>query len=287
MADNYIDSLSHIRSILRGISDEGKLMFFGHACPSETAAGRLRREISAIAQTGHKLSLIMIGLNNGSGVSYRSQEIMCYQSTIKAIYIGSLLDERPELFEKEQEMIRKTIELSDNETYAYLRDTYGNEPLIKWCRDCEIDDEFTYSLYPRDRNAIQLCILWTKMYAFLESDKAPSELKTYLSHSACSSASEVLSDKCFVQSKAGWENGLPDFVSYSADIVYPLHLTDKDPSNDECAINDSGIIYSENGPYLFVIFSDLPYGFYVNNTPENPLNGITEALYEVYQSFDL
>ena len=123
MADNYIDSLSRIRSILRGISDEGKLMFFGHACPSETAAGRLRREISAIAQTGHKLSLIMIGLNNGSGVSYRSQEIMCYQSTIKAIYIGSLLDERPELFEKEQEMIRKTIELSDNETYAYYEES--------------------------------------------------------------------------------------------------------------------------------------------------------------------
>ena len=285
MADNYIDALPHIQAILRDISNDEKLTLFDHASASESAVNTLEKEISAIISTGHKISLIMIGLKDGSGISYRSQEIMCYQSTIKAIYVGSLLDERPELFEKHKEEIRKTIELSDNDTYAYLRDLYGNEPLLRWCKDCNIDEGFVRTYYTRDRSAKELCILWTRMYAFLESEKAPTELKTYLSHSACSSASEVLSDRCFVQSKAGWENGLPDHAAYSKDMTYPDHLTDKDPSNDECAINDSGVIYTENGPYLFVIFSDLPYGVYAGNAPKNPLNGITEALYEIYQSF--
>ena len=208
---------------------------------------------------------------------------MCYQSTIKAIYIGSLLDERPEVFMEHQEAIRKTIELSDNDTYKYLRDRYGDGSLIKWCRDCGIDDAFADRHYPRDRCAKELCILWTRMYVYLESGKAPQELKAYLSRSACSSARETLSDRCFVQSKAGWENGLSEDTIYSKDLVYPDCLTDKDPSNDECAINDSGIIYTQKGAYLFVIFSDIPYGIYQNGTPPNPLNGITEALYRFQQ----
>ena len=279
-----IDSMSEVRRILREVSDEGRLAVFGRLSPSADALEKLDREIEKVADTGHDLSLIMIDLNGQSGVSFCSDRVMCYQSTIKAIYVGSLLDERPEVFSKHQEEIRKTIELSENDTYKFLRDTYGNEPLIRWCRDCGIDESFTDRHYPRDRTAKELCILWTRMFAYLESGKAPKELKAYLSNSACSSARDVLSDRCFVQSKAGWENGLPEDIAYSEGLIYPAYLTDKDPSNDECAINDSGIIYSESGPYLFVIFSDIPYGIYRSGTPENPLNGITESLYELHRN---
>ena len=279
-----IDSMTEIRSILRQVSDKGRLTVFGNVTPSEGVIVRLQNEIDTIIETGHDISLIMIDLKTKSGVSYCPDRIMCYQSTIKAIYIGSLLDEKPDLFTKHQEEIRKTIELSDNDTYKFLRDTYGNEPLIRWCRDCGIDDAFADRHYPRNRSAKELCILWTRMYAYLESGKAPRELKTYFSHSACSSAREVLSDRCFVQSKAGWENGLPEDTLYTENLVYPAHLTDKDPSNDECAINDSGIIDTQKGPYLFVVFSDIPYGVYKNGTPPNPLSGVTESLYELQQS---
>ena len=283
---NYssIDSMTEIRSILRQLSDEGQLTVFGNAASSDAAVTRLQSEIDAIIEMGHDLSLIMIDLKTKSGVSFDSERIMCYQSTIKAIYVGSLLDDKPEAFTEHQEVIRKTIELSDNDTYKYLRDKYGDEPLIKWCRDCGIDDGFADKHYPRNRCAKELCILWTRMFTYLESGKASKELKSYLSNSACSSARETLSSRCFVQSKAGWENGLSEDAFYSEDLVYPDHLTDKDPSNDECAINDSGVIHTQKGPYLFVIFSDIPYGIYRNGTPSNPLNGITEALYRFQQS---
>ncbi|MBR4422122.1 MAG: hypothetical protein IKS69_06285, partial [Erysipelotrichaceae bacterium] len=223
--------MKKIRHILREVSDEGKLMIFGDASPSEETVDGLRNEIDLITAAGYDLSLIMIDLDTRSGISYRSDHVMCYQSTIKAIYVAALLEEKPELFVKHQEMIRKTIVLSDNNTYKELRDTYGNEPLLRWCRDCGIDEGFADRLYPRDRCAKELCILWTKMYSYLESGKAPKELISYLADSVCSSAREVLSDRCFVQSKAGWENGLSEDMLYTGNMFYPPELTDKDPSN--------------------------------------------------------
>lgn len=278
------DSMKETRRNLREVSDKGRLVFFGTSMPYEDLGNQLRNEIKKITGTGHDVSLILYDLVTRSGVSFCSDRIMCYQSTIKAIYVGALLDGQPELFAKHRETIHKTIEYSDNDTYQELRNSYGDEPLLRWCRECSIDDSFADRLYPR-RSAKELCILWTRMYAYLESGNAPEELKEWLSHSACSSAKEVLSDRCNIQTKAGWENGLPEDTLYTEDLIYPSELTDKDPYNDECAINDSGIIYTQNGPYLFVIFSDLPYGIYRNYTPENPLNGITETLYELQQSY--
>lgn len=281
---NTYDSLNEVRRNLREVSDKGRLVFFGSYNPSEDAAHRLRKEIKQITSTGHDVSLILYDLMTRSGVSYCSERIMCYQSTIKAIYVGALLEGDPELFAKHREEIHQTIEFSSNDTYKSLREIYGDEPLLSWCRECGIDDSFADRLYPR-RSAKELCILWTRMYAYLESGNAPEELKEWLSRSACSSAKEVLSDRCLIQTKAGWENGLSEDTPYTEDLIYPSELTDKDPYNDECAINDSGVIYTQNGPYLFVIFSDLPYGIYQNYTPVNPLNGITETLFELQQSY--
>ena len=284
MANNLCDSLNEVRHNLREVSDKDRLVFYGRYSPSEDAAHQLRKEIKQITSTGHDVGLVLYDLVTQSGVSFCSDRVMCYQSTIKAIYVGALLEMKPELFTIHQEEIHQTIEYSNNDTYKKLRDAYGDEPLLSWCRECGIDENFADRLYPR-RSAKELCILWTRMYAYLESGNAPEELKTWLSHSACSSAKDVLSDRCIIQTKAGWENGLPEDTTYTEDLVYPSELTDKDPYNDECAINDSGIIYTQNGPYLFVIFSDLPYGIYQNYTPENPLNGLTEALYDLQQSY--
>ena len=80
-----------------------------------------------------------------------------------------------------------------------------------------------------------------------------------------------------MQSKAGWENGIgDDSTDYEYAAVPPRYL-DGDPLNDECATNDSGIIYSDRGPYLFVIYSDYPWPW----SGSNRLYGLTEALYKI------
>ena len=98
----------------------------------------------------------------------------------------------------------------------------------------------------------------------------------YFEHSALSAARERLGGRCRVQTKAGWENGVGDDVTDFAHAVIPKRFTDGDPLNDECATNDSGIVYAANGPYLFVIYSDYPCPW----TGGNRLAGLTDALYD-------
>ena len=63
--------------------------------------------------------------------------------------------------------------------------------------------------------------------------------------------------------------------------MIPARFVDGDQMNDEVATNDTGIVYTENGPYLFVIYSDYPYPF----GQPNQLYGLAEALYGVQQSY--
>ena len=109
-------------------------------------------------------------------------------------------------------------------------------------------------------------------------------MKAYYGNSINSAAKDVLGDRCKIHSKAGWENGLYGDELYTPDMTYPAAYVDKNPDNDECAINDTGIVYTEKGAYIFAIFTDCPFGMFDNYTPDNPLNGITEALYDLQQS---
>ena len=269
--------------LIAGIGDDSKLSSFGESKPSDEAMTSLENEISALTSAGHDVSLIMIDLETGSGVSYNSSQRMCGQSTIKAVYIGSLLYYNPSLFEENKEDIRKAIELSDNEAYEGLREKYGTEYLDKWCVEVGVETDMITKSYPRPY-VKDLCRLWTKMYEFLNSSVAPDELKAYYGNSINSAAKDVLGDRCKVHSKAGWENGLYGDEPYTPDMTYPAVYVDKNPDNDECAINDTGIVYTEKGPYIFAIFTDCPFGMFDNYTPDNPLNGMTEALYVLQQS---
>ena len=61
-------------------------------------------------------------------------------------------------------------------------------------------------------------------------------------------------------------------------MIIPERFRDGNPNNDECAINDTGIVYTETGPYLFVIYTDHPYGIFRNYTTSNPLYSLVDAL---------
>ena len=113
-----------------------------------------------------------------------------------------------------------------------------------------------------------------------------TDFAAWFADSIASAAKEQLGS-CFpVQTKAGWENGLDESREYDPAAVIPDIYVDGDPLNDECAINDSGIVYTEKGPYIFVIYTDHPFGIFKNYTPPNPLLELTEALYQLQQSFN-
>lgn len=273
----YIDYMPEIRSLIDRIQEDKELTCFGEMLPSSAELRQLEKEIREILSDGHQVSLMMVNLAARSGVAFRSTVPMCAQSTVKAVYIGAVLEAYPQAFAEHQQKIRDAIVLSSNEAYLCLRDIYGKEPIRAWCRRTGVDEHFADAPFPRVYHARDMLKLWTQLYCFLNGGTDAAGAGVYYTDSALSAARERLGDRCPLQTKAGWENGIGDD---SADYEYtaiPACYLDGDPLNDECATNDSGIIYSDHGPYLFVIYSDYPWPW----SGTNRLYGLTDALYAI------
>ena len=277
-AGRYIAGMSGIREMIDRIpEDREQLVCFGEIFPSSAERQQLETEIRKILADNHQVSLVMVNLPAKSGVAFRPTIPMCAQSTVKAIYVGAVLDFYPMALTEHRREIRDAIVLSSNEAYLSLRNVYGTEPIRAWCRETGVDEGFAGQPFPRAYAARDMLKLWTRLYCFLNNGSDGAGAGGYYTDSALSAAKERLGDRCPVQTKAGWENGIgDDSTDYEYAAVPPRYL-DGDPLNDECATNDSGIIYSDRGPYLFVIYSDYPWPW----SGSNRLYGLTEALYKI------
>ncbi len=282
-AKRYIAAMPRVRALIDGIPKDDALTCFGSCVPSPEAMEKLDTEIQKILDDHHKVSLVMADLTTQSGVAFRSTVPMCTQSTVKAIYVGALLTAHPQAFQENGQYIRDTVVLSSNEAYESLREMYGKAPIQAWCREAGVDETFADPPYPRDKTARDMLKLWTRLYCFLNDGSDAANAGRYFADSAMSAAKDCFRGRFPVQTKAGWENGIGDDVEDYEHAVIPARFTDGDPLNDECATNDTGVVYGEKGPYLFVIYSDYPCPY---STP-NHLYGLTEALHGVYASFAL
>lgn len=281
-ARKYIDSMSKIRELVDTIEPSPTgVTVFGEKTPSKEALNHLYQEVQTLSEGDHKVSLMMVDLKSKSGVAYNFLQPMCTQSTIKAIYVGALLDDNPDALNENGAYMREAIEFSANEPYHILRRDYGTEPLAKWCREVGVDEGFTELLYPRAYTVKDMFKLWTKLYCFLNSDHVPGNFGSYYADSSCSAAKKQLGDRFPVQTKAGWESGLNPELNYDPNAKIPEEYIDGDPINDECAMNDTGIVYSDHGPYIFVIYTDHPFYVCKDYVTDNPLYELTERLYEV------
>ena len=280
-AKQYLADMPRIRSLIDGIPKDDVLTCFGERRPSPAAVDRLNAEIQKILTDHHQVSLIMVDLKTQSGVALCSTVPMCTQSTVKAIYVGALLTAHPQAFRENGQYIRDTIVLSSNEAYESLREMYGKAPIQAWCREAGVDETFADLPYPRDKTARDMLKLWTRLYCFLNDGTDIANAGRYFADSAMSAAKECFRGRFPVQTKAGWENGIGDDVEDYEHAVIPARFTDGDPLNDECATNDTGVVYAENGPYLFVIYSDYPCPY----TTPNHLYGLTEALLALQNSY--
>ncbi|MBQ8966107.1 serine hydrolase [Ruminococcus sp.] len=277
-AKSYIEKMPEIRALAADVkADEGLTVFGGEA--SEEAAAKVEAEIKKLTDEGYKVSLVMADLASQTGLAYDPDEAMCTQSTIKAVYLGSVKDSHPEAFEEHRLDLRKAIVDSNNDSYMALRDIYGAEPLEKWCEEVGVEKGFAEKAFPRAYTARDMFMLWTKLYCFLNSDEMQhSEFASYYADSACSATRIMLGAEYPVQTKAGWESGKESWKNYDPRDVVPEQYRDGDPSNDESATNDTGVVYTEKGPYIFVIFTDVPFSVYHDYVEPNRLNDLVLAL---------
>ena len=283
-AKTYFDLMPKIRELANSVDDNFKLASFGSSTPSSESLKKLENEIYKLSANGHKVSLIMADLKTCSGVAYSSTRKMCTQSTIKSVYVGSVLEGFVNCVAENGAFMRNTIEFSDNDSYGKLRDIYGDENFKKWCTETGVDTSFADDYYPRNGSAKDLFKLWTKLYCVLNDEGLSTGFARYYADSANSAAKEQLGDRYPVQTKAGWENGRDPDKPYDPNEAVDADYTDGDPSNDECAMNDSGIVYTEKGPYIFVIFTDISFVDMKDHKDDNPLLDITEALHDVQAS---
>ena len=274
----YIPVMPELRELIDKVRDEEGLAAFGKKSPSRETMDRVEKEIRALCAGGHKVSLILADLATCSGAAYCSGIPMCTQSTVKAIYVGALLESRPEVLSESGAYLRDAIVLSSNEAYENLREIYGKEPILRWCHEAGVDPSFADIPYPRNKNARDMLKLWMRLYCFLNGDRDPQNFGAYYADSLASATKERLGRKYPVQTKAGWECGLDEEEDYDPAAVIPDRFQDGDPENDECAINDTGIVYTGSGPYLFVIYTDHPYGIFRNGATPNPLYSLVDAL---------
>ena len=286
-AAQYLERMSILRRLIGEIPADHELTLFGHALSGylEKELRLVRREIGKLTADGHRCSMIMADPDTMSGVSFRSGEPMCAQSTVKAVYTGALLEDQPEAAMENGRYVRDAIVFSDNGAYERLRRIYGPDPLIRWCLETGVDTGFALPDYPRDGNARDMLRLWTRLYEFFNGGKDVLNFGAYYADTSASATRKQLSGRCPVQTKAGWEHGLDETWNYDPCAVIPERFTDGDPSNDECAINDTGIVYTKQGPYLFVIYTDHPFGVFRDYVTPNPLYGLSEALYQLKKSF--
>ena len=281
-AGRYIAGMSGIREMIDRIpEDREQLICFGEISPSSAERQQLETEIRKILADNHQVSLVMVNLPAKSGVAFRPTVPMCAQSTVKAIYVGAVLDFYPMALTEHRREIRDAIVLSSNEAYLSLRNVYGTEPIRAWCRETGVDEGFAGQPFPRAYAARDMLKLWTRLYCFLNDGSDTANAGRYFADSAMSAAKECFRGRFPVQTKAGWENGIGDDVEDYEHAVIPARFTDGNPLNDECATNDTGVVYAEKGPYLFVIYSDYPCPY---STP-NHLYGLTEALHAVHLSY--
>lgn len=281
----YIDEMPAIRALVDEVPDESELISFGNASPSEESMQALQRETESLASNGHKISFIMVDLDKQSGVAYDSGLIMCTQSAVKSVYIGSLLEKNPAALSKDGQYMRDALEFSSNDAYENLRELYGTDSLALWCQTAGVDPSFAELPYPRSSSAKDMLKLWTLQYCFLNSGSdAANAVAPYLADSSLSATKKQLGNRYPVQTKAGWESGLDEDKNYDPEAVPPEKYTDGNPENDEVAINDTGVVYTEKGPYLFVIYTDYPVGTFMDYVDVNPLYDLVESLHGVQAS---
>ncbi|MBQ1490466.1 MAG: hypothetical protein IIZ39_00785 [Blautia sp.] len=207
-AREFIPLMPDLREGIRTIEAED-LLFFGDRSPSEDARKELREALEELCQGDHFVSFLMVDARSLSGAAYRCDVPFCTQSTIKAIYVGTLLENNPLALQENGQYMRDAIVYSDNEAYERLRSIYGNDDLRRWFREVGIEEEKALPLYPRDMTVKEMVLLWTRLYAVLNGED-PENFAAYYADSFASAASSILGEAYPLQTKAGWEIGLDE-----------------------------------------------------------------------------
>ena len=247
------EQAASLRQILNTADGAKALTFIGSSAADNAAMAPLQAQIDALEAKGKMVSFILVDIETGRGLAYNCDKPWTSQSTIKAPYLTSVLQFNPAVLEREKQLYRAVITVSDNDAYATLRQKYGDRPFRTFCEASDVNLRHAQDLYPRSITVRDMAKLWTNMYVFLNTTDE-EEYVSWFTGTAFSCIYQGLGDKYTVQTKAGWESGTDEDSPYGTPAP---RFVDGDPSNDEVATNDTGVIYAGAHPYILALFTNL------------------------------
>lgn len=207
------------------------LEVFGSFKVSSQDQKKIMEQIGLLQEDGHQVSF-MLYMPFGGGIAYRCRQPFYTASTIKGIYLSSLYMDDPEVYESYPGYFQDAIYYSDNYSYEFLYETYGDAPLQNAARLSGVKPELFHDYYA-DCSAAELAQLWLYNYAVLNYMDFPADLREC--YEECKTAPiRAAVNPLKTQSKAGW-------------------LDDEDG-----AANDAGVVFTPQGPYILAVMSDHP-----------------------------
>ena len=221
---------------------------FGGYTLSDSLRSDLQKAIDTARDGKRNIGFLMVDIRTGQGVAYNPDEQFYSASTIKAPYVASLVFREPSSIDKWGGSMKAALEQSNNFAYTTLRKTYGTGPLQTWAAKAGINDSRIWKSDYVWYTPKELAKLWLVNYTFFESGGNAGKVASWLQNPNRSLIRPVLGSKYTVLTKAGWK------------------------SAPEAALNDAGIVYAENGPYVLVIMTDYP------GSGDEKIKGLVEAL---------
>lgn len=198
----------------------------------------LEDEIASLADAGYSVSVRMIDVETGRGVSYNADVARYPASAIKAAYCAAICETYGGSAGWSQTMAQCLIN-SANDAYTTLIRTFGLSLLTSWlsANDAPGAAAEAPSHYYPDITAEELANVWLEIWRYGTSGEAGAdELASYLSQTDYTPMGALLRDECEVWSKPGW---------YPAD------------ENNLTSTNDAGVVFSDDGTYVLVVMTDL------------------------------
>ena len=198
----------------------------------------VEQEIVALENAGYSVSVRMVDLETGRGVSHNADEVRYPASSIKAAYCTMICETNGGSAGMGATMADCLLN-SSNEAYTSLIETFRLAPFAQWLTKAGAPGAGSraYDHYYPDISANELAAVWEEIWRYGTSGEAgASELTSYLSQTGYTPIGELLREKCEVWSKAGW---------YPAD------------ENSLTSTNDAGVVFSDSGTYVLVVMTDL------------------------------
>lgn len=176
------------------------------------------------------ISFVVIDVNTGEGFGANPRKKMYSASCLKGPYVAALCKYKPYSYSRSRSLMRSTVTVSNNDTYASLRKRYGHSPMRKLrslTKATSFDPDWKYT-YIRTRD---LARLWVGTYWYFYRDKNKNSIKCrrMYTHGTQSFIYRGLKSRAVVHTKPGWYPGGGLNVQNDAGIVMAKYKGDYSP----------------------------------------------------------